>query len=151
MAQDERVETVGDWKLTTIVDPITDEGRMIASVEGGADMLAIKCDEPGAGSVYIHWIAGDYLGGDFDRRDVLIRFDQDPPRTERWAHEGRNSFQPDDRQAAVFARRLSTASRVVLRGSDYRGREHTAIFQLDPAVTAGVVGRVFETCRAGAY
>lgn len=149
-AQDEKTEKVGSWELISITDPITDEGRMIAGIQSDDGMLALKCDEPGPESVYVHWISSDYLGGDYDRRRTTIRFDQDQPTTETWSYEGRNAIQTSDRAAIAFARRLRSASRVVLRGTDFRGGEHTAIFELVPEDTNAALTRVFATCGAGA-
>lgn len=148
-AQDEKTEDVGAWKLISITDPISDEGRMVAALQADGGMLAVKCDEPGPNSVYIHWISKDYFGGDYDRRRMTIRFDQDAPTTEQWAYDGRSAIQTADREAMAFARRLRSASRVVLRGSDYRGSEHTAVFELTPADTERALARVFATCAAG--
>lgn len=149
-AQDEKTEEVGAWKLISVTDPITDEGRMIAALQADGGMLAVKCDEPGPNSIYIHWISSDYFGGNYDRRRMTIRFDQDAPATENWAYDGRSAIQTSDREAMAFARRLRSAGRVVLRGSDFRGADHTAVFDLVPADTEQALTRVFATCGAGA-
>lgn len=149
LAQDSREETVGAWKLTSIVDPITDQGRMIATVEAAGGLLAIKCDDPGRDSVYVHWISTEYLGGNYDRRRTTLRFDQDAPTTETWTYNGRSAVQTGNREAVAFARRLRTANRVVLRGSDYEGRERTAVFELAPADTEIAMQRVFQACQGG--
>lgn len=148
----EQAETIGEWTLRTIVDPITDEGRMVATLKTGEDTLAVKCDTPGPRSVYIHWIASEYLGGRggrFGSRPMTYRFDQSSPVTESWAYDGRSAIQTDSRRALAFVQALSASERVVLRGSDYRGSEKTAIFTAVPADTARVVARVYETCRDG--
>lgn len=147
---DEREEKVGDWTMISITDPITDEGRMVAVIRGEGGTLGIKCDAPGRDSVYIHWISDDYFGGDFQRRKMTVRFDQDAPFDDRWAYETDNAIQTWDREAMSFARRIVTAQRVVLRGLDFRGASQTGIWTLRPEDTRIALERVFETCRAGA-
>lgn len=143
-------EKFGPWSVTVIRDPIADAARAVASVSGEGGLLAVKCDSPGADSLYIHWMADEYLGGDFQRREMTIRFDQEPPFNERWVYDRSDAAQTWDREAMRFARRLPSVGRVVLRGSDFRGGVHTGVWDLVPAETALAMQRVFQTCRAGA-
>lgn len=148
-AQDE-TEMVGAWKLTSVIDPITDQGRMIASIEADGGMLAVKCDAPGSDSVYIHWVASDYLGGRggrFASRQLTYRFDQNAPVTEVWSYDGRSAIQTNGRAARAFSRSLVAAQRVVVRGSDYRGSEKTSVFTLTPDDTQAAIARVYQTCE----
>lgn len=142
-------QTIGGWTVETIKDPITDKPRVAATLMGEGGLLALQCDAPGRDSVYIHWVAEEYFGGDFARRRMTIRFDQDPPIDDRWAYDGTSAAQTWDRQAMSFARRLTSANQVALRGTDFRGGPHTAVWAIDPSDARLVVEQVFRTCEAG--
>jgi len=148
-AQDEKREKIGEWEVTTIVDPITDQGRAMAFLPGDGGRLGIKCDEPAPDGIYIHFLSSDYLGGDFDRRSVTIRFDQDAPTQQIWSFKDSSAVQTSDREAMAFARRVVSAERVVVRGSSYRGEERTGIFATGGSGAREAISRVFEVCQAG--
>lgn len=141
--------TSGAWLIRTVVDPITDARRGIATLEGEHGRLVVKCDAPGPGSVYIHFISNEYLGGDYDRRQMVVRFDQAPPATQTWHYNGSAALLTTEPLQMGFVRQLAAASRLVLRATTYRGASVTAVFEIDPVTTAEAMRQVLSTCNSG--
>lgn len=147
-AQSEKVEQVGGWKLTIISDPITDESRTIAVASGTGGNLAIKCDTPGANSVYVHFISGEYLGEGRNRNRALThRFNEEQPVTQDWGYDGRSAILTPDRAVDAFNTNLATASKLALRGTTFEYHQVTAVFELSPADTREALKRVYEGCQ----
>ncbi|WP_157035647.1 hypothetical protein [Sphingobium chungbukense] len=58
-------EMVGAWEVETVIDGFSDTKRGITHTKLGADgFLAVKCDKPGLGSLYLTFFTPKYLGSD---------------------------------------------------------------------------------------
>lgn len=147
-AQDAKESKVGAWTLRTISDPITDESRVIAVLEGTNGSLAIKCDSPSVNSVYIHFITGEYLGsGRSARRNVVQRFDDNAPLSTQWYHDGRGAILTNNRDVAAFIGSLVNSSRVVIRAQTYQFSDVTALFDVASSDALAAVRQVYDGCR----
>jgi len=152
LAQDMQTRNVGAWEVMTIMDPITDQGRAIGVLHVGRAFLAVKCDEPGRNSVYVHFGSAQYLGGSggrSDSRDLTYRFNQDEPVTARWTYSDSSAALFDDRRVVSFVQRLATAERVAVRASTYRYETVTEVFEIVQADAQEVIRAVYATCNAG--
>lgn len=147
-AQDRKTEKVGAWELLVISDPITDESRSIAIIRGGESSLAVKCDSPGPDSVYVHFIADEYLGeGRYRRRDATHRFGDATPVTQNWNYDGRGAILIDDRAVDQFNGEMLSAERLALRATTFEFRQVTALFSLTPEDTTEAMRRVYSGCN----
>ncbi|MEN5362449.1 hypothetical protein [Brevundimonas intermedia] len=147
MAQAAKSENVGAWELRVISDPITDESRTIGIIKGGENALAIKCDSPGQDSVYVHFIADEYLGeGRYRNRDLTQRFGDAVPVTQNWSYDGRGAILTSDRAVDDFSTALLTADRLALRATTFEHHQVTALFALKSDDTGEVLRRVYAGC-----
>lgn len=147
-AQDAKETKVGAWTVRTISDPITDQSRVIAALDGSGGSLVVKCDSPGPNSVYIHFIAGEYLGeGRSGRREVIQRFDDAAPVTNQWTHDGRAAILTNNREVASFVRSLIGATRVAIRARTFQFQEVTALFDVNSADAEKAAKNVYDGCR----
>lgn len=138
-------ETVGNWSFWERRDPITDKVRAGAGIVTEDGTLSIKCDEAGAGSVYVSFSGGEYFGSGrstIDRRPVLFRLDDKPPVQVLWRYGDSSALLIDN--PGVLTGPLMTASRITIRAMTYRYVDVTRTF--DPEGADVVVPQVYEAC-----
>lgn len=139
---------IGDWIYSETRDPMTDQvyARVFAHGRGGA--IAVKCDAPGADSLYFQFIGERYLGGSGPRggrRDFEYRFDSGEPNLAQLSYAG-DSGLSDNADVGPFARQAAGASVLRVRAYDVEGREVMAAIPVRGAAAA--IERVRRTCGA---
>lgn len=149
----QRETQVGDWRVWTDRDAITDKTRAGMSLRNGETAIIVKCDEAGPGKLYVHFVASEFLGetipSRYDRgrhRDLIHRFDDRPAVTGRWIYGDSDAILVDRGPVGQFLDGLHSAERLVLRATTYRGREVTEIFTIRPEDTAIALRQVYEGC-----
>jgi hypothetical protein len=138
---------IGNWKFDRIQDPITDQFSAFAYNKGQGGTVIIRCDNPGAGSLYMSFVSDKFLGGvgtDYDRRSLTYRFDGNQPRESMWIYKDNTAFYHkgiDNEEISDFYNGVSTKSKLAIRAIAYDSSYIDASFDLtggDKAVQAVV-------------
>lgn len=140
----------GSWKLRTIVDPMSDATRGIATTAGGESIrLVVKCDTNGNETIYFSFISSDYLGeGRYAGRDFTYRIDGSPPRTMRANHDARTAsvlLATPISAGGRFLKELSSASRLTVELTSYDYKSYVAVIDVTGAKEA--FNYVAKTCK----
>lgn len=140
------------WQFKTLKDAMTDKVRGIASLEssdGKQSRLVFKCDQPGADSIYVQFIFGEYLGATRERdefRNVQYRVDGATPDRLGSDYDDRSLIVTDPKDVKRFAADVASGKRLVVRAKTYKYTEVDAEF--DIAGSAEQIRRVAEVCKA---
>lgn len=83
LAQDTETK-VGSWTVKKTVDSFSDAKRGISNtaMDPAKGIMLVKCDKPGAGSLYVSFLTPTYLGSDRIRAGINMakfRLDEDAP------------------------------------------------------------------------
>lgn len=133
------------WRFEEVTDPVTDAKRGIASMTGDQGAVAIKCDQNGPDSIYVHVVARKYLGALRNaRRSVVVRLDDGPLQNYSWYHDKADAIFTDDIAAPTLALRLAYAKKIVIRMTTYEGEYVDLLFTSNGDGTP--VERAFATC-----
>ncbi len=133
-----------NWIDLSKIDPITDDRRGIAYVkaEDGESSLVLKCDEAGAGSVYVNVISRDYLGEGRSRsRKLIYRFDAEPPVEDSWLYDKSYAL---NLAPASFVTSLRNAEKVAIRATTYDFGTVDMTFNVSGAAEA--IDLVYSAC-----
>lgn len=140
----EQTEMIGDWKVIKMVDAMTDKGRAIAVKEGTHGNIAVKCDEAGR-DVYVHLIAGEYLGAVSNKnRPVIYRFDSDTPVSKFWWHDGRSAIMTGKKDVDAFVARLVTSEKLAVRATTFQYSQVDTIIMTGKVKEA--ITEVYRVC-----
>ena len=131
----------GLWQDISMTDPITDARRGIAVVEGTGGSFVVKCDTPGAGSVYVSLVSDRYLGGADRSRDLTYRVDDNAPVTQSWRYSAQHvtNFRPN----ALLAEMLG-GERMIVRALKFDNSSTDFAFDITGSIEA--IARVSAIC-----
>lgn len=148
-AQDEAAAdaTLGAWHYEESVDAMTDFRRPRVISDGeGSSFIALACNRPGRGEVFVHVESGDYLGGrgtSYAVRRITYRFDDRAPIEGTWRYDSTFARSPG-RQVAPFLMGMSNSTRVAFRLVRYDGRTVDVTFDVRGAREA--IDRIYAAC-----
>jgi len=76
--------TLPTWELERSVDPITDSGLVTLTMKEGDGELLIGCQSVRGHGYYLMVVKGPRFLGNFDQREVILRFDHSTPMHRLW-------------------------------------------------------------------
>lgn len=120
-AGDAAGEKVGAFVIVQRSDPMTDEVRWIAKITIGNQALSIKCDTPGNRSVYVHLVAGQFMGRDGEPRMMEYRVDEAPLVTQTWLYQSDGLFVDESSGSTEFLTDAAEAKRLRFRAYKFDG------------------------------
>lgn len=137
------------WDFDTAVDPMTDATRGLSILRGGDDLLVIKCDGNGPGSLYISFLSGDYIGSLSSNRNrqIKYRFDGGEIQTINAIHERDYLLIGDVKPGSSGGRllaRLAESKSLVVQAHGYDYQQHT--FQFETTGAAEAIQKAATTC-----
>lgn len=141
--------SVAQWAYSTSADAMTDKPSARAFIRGQGGRIGIKCDDPGANSLYVHVISDQYLGGEGGRADLrtgTLRFDADAPEENSWYFDDSSAILAEAVHVWPVIDRLRRAKKLAWRGMSYDGRQVTITFDVPP--DSGEIDRVVAICQA---
>jgi hypothetical protein len=132
-----------------VTDPMSDAKRGIAAINSGGKITpVVKCDNNGMGSMYISFIASEYLGAvKYKTRNIKVRFDSSEPYEVSAYHDGSTASVFDLKPGAASGKLLTdmmTAKRMVVQLTTYDYDAVTDVFELDNA--GEVIKKAILTC-----
>ena len=145
--------TVGNWSVDKTVDGFSDAKRGIAMTKPAKDgAIVVKCDKPGADSLYVSIISMTYLGSDRIRRTFTgglnkYRFDEAPPAdlpTARYDGRSAHLFSKD---ALSFLKALETADPKRLRLQLVTYDSNIVQIDFDVTGAAAAIKQTAEICE----
>jgi len=143
-------EKHGNFTLRIITDPMTDASRGILASPTEDDItMVVKCDSNGPGTLYISFIAKNYLGAlRNNRREIKYRIDGAQAEGISAYYDGRTAsildLKPGTNEGRWFARVLG-ASKLTVQLTSYDYDSYAQVIDLT-GFRAGV-GRAAATCR----
>lgn len=139
-----------EWDFNEIVDPMSDARRGIANTPSGPIVLVVKCDRNGPGTIYLSFIADQYLGGTSRNsgRDIQFRIDGAPAERISARHDGRTAsifnLSPD-RSGGQFLRRIVDASELTISLTNFR--YESTVHVIDVSGARAAITQVAQTCN----
>lgn len=119
------------WQAAESKDPMTD--RVLTSVQTVAAEnpkveLSFACDEA---DMMVYLFADTFLASEGEKVSVQYRFDKDPAEQQEWtATVGEDGVRLDGGRALSFYSKTGSASTLLFRVYDYRGRSYTFNFSV---------------------
>jgi hypothetical protein len=144
----EREERIGDWAYR-----MTGNGQDAAGFAASADApgkgsIVFGCDAPGPGSVYVSFIAREYLGGvRAIKRLLQLKVDDGPLVTREWEYDKNVAYDRERKQTRQLARQLKGAHSLVIRASTWKFETIEATIPVDGAEQA--LTRLYRDCGNG--
>lgn len=144
-------EKIGRFQFKVITDPMSDATRGIASsAEADSITMVVKCDQNGPGSLYVSFIADNYLGGTRGNRirALKYRIDDAAPQTIAAYYDGRTAnlfdFKPTSAEGRWFAETLG-AKKLTVQVTSYDFDAYTQVIDLEGYRLA--VSKVAAACK----
>ncbi|WP_108810687.1 hypothetical protein [Sphingorhabdus sp. Alg231-15] len=140
------------WSVTKNRESDTHPIGVIASLESIENnaILAIKCDQADAGSIYLHFVSKHFLGRTgLGVRSVSFRFDDQSSDSLLAYHKGNNAVVSNaapDSSAGKFILSLIERNSVILALSSATGERHISKFELGGSKKA--IGEIVRFCKA---
>lgn len=142
-------DTPGYWHIAESVDPIDDRETITAMVlaNGGrsfgtSPMLVVRCAKDKT-DAFINWT--DYLGS-ANSVDVVVRWNDETAKTERWSASTDHTATFAPRPIAVV-RALMEHDRLVVRTVPYSDAPSTLVFDLTGGSKRFALETISEKCR----
>ena len=142
---------MAEWDYKTVSDPMTDVKRGIASIAANEQngLIAIKCDRSGPGSLYLHFIATNYLGkGRSGSRDIEYRVDGSEVQKLNAYHDKSMAIvtnnAPND-AGGRFIKQLRDANKLVIALYSYEFERYVSTFDISGAREA--IRNVVSVCE----
>jgi hypothetical protein len=136
----------GAWTVDETRDPVTDEGRGIATVAGEGGSLSVKCDANGSKQpMYIQFTSDKFLGEGVNAyRPLLLRFGNQIPQELYWHYGGNFAQFDDDAKVISLLKQLVDANKLVIRATDFEGNDVTVVLSVSHA--KGALERAYKAC-----
>jgi len=131
------------WKYSEQKDPITDATKAMAVLTNDSGGVAVKCDKNGSNVMYLQVVSKSYLTTE-ESLSVAMRIDGGPIVEKFWLGRGRSVMLLPWDGAAMDAKSLASAKRIVFRITKENDSDIDIV--LDADGDGAAVKRAFATC-----
>jgi len=125
--------TLPTWELERSVDPITDSGLVTLTMKEGDGELLIGCQSVRGHGYYLMVVKGPRFLGNFDQREVILRFDHSTPMHRLWHYRDAMAATEHAEDVIIWMRQ---SQRLVVRLTTYQGDFVDLTFSMATAGTA---------------